>query len=250
MSSFPYLELTLRVLLFAGWSSFWPRQFVKKRLESRVGYRAYRLTYNAGTIFLLSWSLVYLYDRSHETVQLWDLHGYAWFLPLVYLIEGTGVFFLAACTQLGLHFWGFTKPPERYTLQTGGLYKVTRHPLYWSVFCFLFGHVLALGSGLALLYFVLLEAYNVLGVVFLENRALAKQLGEEFAEFHRRTSAVPFRALVQRKVRVERLSHPLRLVLAAIIFTAAVGLVHDTLLVAPLHWLSPVLDTFVANRRP
>src|SRR5438093_1454955 len=156
MASFaPYFELSLQVLAFALWSSLWPRRFLKGRIEPRVGFRAYRLFYNAGTIILFCSSFAYLTQHSNETAELWDLHGYVWFLPLVYAIETLGVFFLSACSQLGLSFWGLANPPPDRGLQTTGFYKITRHPLYWSVFCLLFGHMLVLGSALAVLYFVL-----------------------------------------------------------------------------------------------
>jgi uncharacterized membrane protein len=233
-----YLELTARVALFAFWSSFWPRQLIKRRLETLLGFRAYRVLYNLGTILLLGWSFAFLSQHSRETVQLWDLHGRAWFLPLIYLIEGAGVFFLAACTQLGLSFWGLRVPSSDGTLQRGGFYKITRHPLYWSVFCFLFGHLLALGSGLAVLYFVLLEVYNLVGVVVFENRALSKHFGREFTSFHAQTSALPFKAIVQGKARLRKSEIPVQLLLGAAAFTVLVALLHDRVFVSALRLLS------------
>ena len=248
----PYLELGARVALFAFWSSFWPRQSIKRRLETRVGFRAYRIFYNVGTILLLLWSFAFLSAHSRETVQLWDLHGNAWFLPLIYLIEGTGVFFLSACTQLGLSFWGLKNPTSDSSLQKGGFYKITRHPLYWSVFCFLFGHMLALGSGLAVLYFVLLELYNLLGVVIFENRALSRHFGQEFTNFHAQTSALPFKAMVQGKARLKRSEISLRLLLGAAAFTLLVALLHDRVLVGSLRLFSrsPPPPSLIAGRQP
>jgi uncharacterized membrane protein len=160
----------------------------------------------------------------------------------MYAIEGLGVFFLAACTQLGLSFWGLVDPPPDRGLQTGGFYKITRHPLYWSVFCLLFGHMLVFGSTLAVLYFVLMELYNVAGVIAFENRSLARRYGKAFAEFHAHTSTVPFKSLLQGKVRLLPGELPRGTVVASIAFTLIVAWLHAPLLVRVMYALPTLGD--------
>ncbi|MFM2418108.1 MAG: hypothetical protein RL385_2831, partial [Pseudomonadota bacterium] len=183
MFASPHLELAFRVGVFALWSSFWPRRRVKGLIEPRVGFRAYRMVYNLGTMGLLAWAYAYLVYKSPDTVQLWNLRGYMWFKPLVYGIEALGIFFLTSLVQFGLSFWGLTALPNTKGLHTGGFYKITRHPLYWAVFCLFFGHTLVLGTSLAVLFFVLMELYNVVGVIALENRALKRDFGPAFDAF-------------------------------------------------------------------
>jgi protein-S-isoprenylcysteine O-methyltransferase Ste14 len=231
MSDSPYLQLCAHVAAFAFWSSFWPREQIKGRIEPHVGFRAYRIFYNVGTIFLFVASFSQLVHASGATQRLWQLQGHVWFRPLIYGIEGLGVFFLSACTQLGLSFWGLRNPPVGGKLQTGGFYKITRHPLYWSVFFFLFGHMLVLGSSLAVLYFVLMELYNIAGVIAFENRSLAKQYGASFAAFHERVSTLPFLSLLRGKVTLSRGELPIGFVLGSVAFTAAVIMVHDPVIV-------------------
>jgi len=238
----PYLELTLHVIAFAIWSSFWPRPAIKGRLEPKLGFRAYRILYNLGTIALFCASFAYLAQHSRETAQLWNLRGYAWFRPLIYVIEGFGVFFLAACSQLGLSFWGLVDPPPDRGLQTGGYYKITRHPLYWSVFCLLFGHMLVFGSALAVLYFALMEAYNVAGVIAFENRALARRYGEAFAAFHARSSTVPFKSLLQGKLRLDPGELPRGAIAGSVAFTALVAWLHAPVLVPLMNALPTLAD--------
>lgn len=230
MSSSPYLELTLHVLAFGLWSSFWPRRAIKGCIEPLVGFRAYRIFYNTGTVVLFFMSFGYLAQHSAETPTLWNLRGYAWFRPLIYLINGVGVFFLAAVGHLGLSFWGLKNPPPDHGLQTTGFYKITRHPLYWSVFCLLFAHTLVFGSALAVLYFFSMELYNVLGVIFLENRGLAQHYGPQLTEFHARTSTLPFKAILQGRVALERGELKRRTFVSALLFTVLVGVLHAPLL--------------------
>lgn len=238
-----YLEMTLRVCAFGLWSSLWPRRALKGRIEPLVGFRAYRIFYNIGTIGLLVWAYAFLVYRSRDTPVLWDLHGYIWFKPLIYAVEGLGVFFLTAVVQFGLSFWGLKNAPDSLELHTDGFYKITRHPLYWSVFCLFFGHMLAMGTVLSVLFFVLMELYNVVGVIALENRALARQFGPAFAQFQARSSSVPFASLLAGRVRLSRGEIPLRWVIGALLFTCAVALLHDSLIVRPFTWLRPMLDS-------
>jgi uncharacterized membrane protein len=244
MVSSPYLEMTFRICVFALWSSGWPRRAVKSRLEPLVGFRAYRMFYNIGTIGLLVWAYAFLIYKSPETPELWNFRGYVWFKPLIYLIEGFGVFFLASLMQFGLSFWGLKCQPKTLALHTNGFYKITRHPLYWSVFCLFFGHMLVMGTGLAVLFFVLMELYNVVGVMAFENRALARQFGPAFEAFHASTSTVPFVSLLRGRVTLSRGELPLRWIAGSVVFTLVVAVVHDALLVRSFTLLRPVLDGF------
>ncbi|MDH5673005.1 MAG: NnrU family protein [Myxococcales bacterium] len=232
-----HIELTLSVLAFALWSSLWPRAAIKGRLEPKLGFRAYRIFYNIGTIALFCTSFAFLAQHSDQTPRLWDLRGYPWFRPLIYFIEGLGVFFLSASVQLGLSFWGLADPPPDRGLQTGGFYKITRHPLYWSVFCLLFGHLLVFGSTLALLYFVLMELYNVVGVIAFENRALAARFGRALDDFHRQSSTIPFWSLIRGRVSLGRNDLPRFAIAGSVVFTFLVAWLHDLVLVRLMHEL-------------
>jgi uncharacterized membrane protein len=234
--------MTLRICVFAFWSSFWPRSFVKRRLEPLVGFRAYRILYNIGTIGLLVWAYSFLVYRSPETPVLWSLHQYGWFKPLIYFIEGMGVFFLTALLQFGLSFWGLKEAPAAPALHTGGFYKITRHPLYWSVFCLFFGHMLVMGTTLSVLFFCGMELYNVVGVIALENRALARQFGGAFADFRVHTSSIPFASLLSGRVKLLPGELPLRWMLGSCMFTLVVAMLHDAWLVRPIILLRPILD--------
>jgi len=212
-----------------------------------VGFRAYRIFYNVGTILLFVASFSCLVEASPRTPQLWQFRGEAWFRPLIYAIQGLGVFFLAACTQLGLSFWGLAKPPPDRGLQVTGYYRITRHPLYWSVFCLLFGHMLVLGTALAVFYFVLMELYNIAGVIAFENRALARQYGTSFRAFHERVSTVPFLSLLRGKVKLERGDIPLGALLGSVVFTVIVALVHDPVILRLVYGLPNLAGLALAS---
>jgi uncharacterized membrane protein len=211
-------------------------------LEPVVGFKAYRIFYNTGTIALLVWAYAFLVYRSPETPVLWDLREHTWFKVAIYAIEALGVFFLTALVQFGLSFWGLRDAPSTPALHTIGFYKITRHPLYWSVFCLFFGHMLVMGTVLAVQFFVLMELYNVVGVIALENRSLARQFGSEFTRFRAQTSSIPFASLLDGRVKLSPGELPVRWLVGSCVFTLVVAVLHDAWLVRPLTALRPMLD--------
>lgn len=227
----PYLQMAGHTLLFCFWSSLWPRQFVKERLEPLVGFRTYRLFYVIGTVFLFGNTLLYLFQHSGQSAQLWNFTAIPGYRYILNTIGTIGIFFFFGTFSLGLSFWGLKNPPTEGGLQTGGYYKITRHPLYWSVFCLLLGHTLRLGSALAVLWFVLLETYNVFGVVVFENPGLKRQYGEEWVAFKNRVSTIPFLSLLRGDVKFEPGEFPTRRFVGAGVFAAIViFFLHDVLI--------------------
>ncbi len=240
MTESPYFWMFLHVAGFSVWSSLWPRQFLKRFFEPKIGYKAYRLFYNAGTIFLFGASLLHLFQHSPETARLWYWRDQAWFKPLMYTIESVGIFFMWGTAQLGISFWGFKNPPPDGNLQVRGYYKITRHPLYWSVFCLLFGHTLVLGSGLAVLYFLTMELYNVLGVILFENPSLSRQYGAAFDDYKRTVSTIPFLSILRGKVKLTKEDFPPKIFVGAGLFITFIILIHRPVIVFLVYTLPPL----------
>jgi len=189
--------MLLHVAAFAFWSSFWPRDFVKKRLEPVMGWVGYRFFYNFGVIFLLGASILYLAQKNPESIILWNLRGEPWFRPLIYILMALCVFFLYAVVPMGLSFWGLWKPPEKFELLQTGIYRVTRHPLYVAVFFMLLAKTLVFGTLIAVIWSVGLLAYNVLGVWYLETPSVRAHWGREFEEYEKRVHWFPFLSILQ-----------------------------------------------------
>ncbi|MBS2028484.1 MAG: isoprenylcysteine carboxylmethyltransferase family protein [Deltaproteobacteria bacterium] len=195
----PHLGMLLHVLAFSFWSSFWPRRFVKARLEPVTGWVAYRFFYVVGTVFLLGASVVYLAQRSPDGIVLWDLHSRAWFRPMIEVLFGLCVFFLYAAVPMGPSFFGLAKPPPKFFVLQSGIYRITRHPLYVAVFLMLVAKLLVFGTTVALIWSAGLFAYNVLGAMFLETPSARKHFGPEFDEYRARVHWFPFLSILRGK---------------------------------------------------
>ncbi len=192
-----HLGMLLHVAGFAFWSSFWPREFVRRRIEPHVGFVAYRLFYVFGVIFLFGASVLYLAQKNPEAVPLWNFHGRPWFKPLLYTLMGLCTVFLCGVAPMGPSFWGLGRPPAEMRLLTTGIYRVTRHPLYVSVFFFLLAKTLVFGSSIALIWSLGLLVYNVLGVWFFENPAARSKFGAAFDGYRDGTHWLPFWSILE-----------------------------------------------------
>ncbi len=236
-----YVHLTLAALLFSFWSSFWPRRFVKKPMEKRIGFRPYRLIYNFGCIFFFGAFLLYWFQNSPETPVLFDLSSRSWGEAIVYAVEGAAALFLLSVPMARLDFWGVKNPPsqsrsenkpenrsdEGPRLNTTGIYRISRHPMYWAVFLFLLGHAFWMGTALAYWGLFLMTAYLVLGVIFLEEPACRESFGAEFEEYRKRCSTVPFLSILRGREELRLSEFDPRHAAGLALFFIFVLLVHD-----------------------
>jgi protein-S-isoprenylcysteine O-methyltransferase Ste14 len=107
------------------------------------------------------------------------------YVGLVLLTLG-GVLRLAAVFVLGRRFTGIVAIQEGHRLETGGLYRVIRHPSYAGLLLFIAGYVLVFRCWLGLLLVVAMLAVLV-ARMNAEERLLESEFGEEYATYRRRT---------------------------------------------------------------
>jgi protein-S-isoprenylcysteine O-methyltransferase Ste14 len=107
--------------------------------------------------------------------------------PLAYLLEAVGLLVaVAAALNLGNALTPLPSPREGGALQTGGLYRYVRHPLYTGVLVWGTGFVLAFPGPWRLLLFAML-------CVFFSKKARYEEalLRERFAEYAHYTERTP-----------------------------------------------------------
>ncbi len=163
---------------------YWPRFFAW-----------YRLAYNLVSLFLLVlWYFLpkpqgYLYQLASPfslvfyAVQLACVIGF-----LLALSDFSGGEFLGV--RQVIRFLKERKVPQRdenYDLNTGGMYRICRHPLYFfSIGFFLFIPEMSVSSALITLWLIF---YFYIGSVFEEKR-LIKIFGKEYMEYRRSVSRI------------------------------------------------------------
>jgi uncharacterized membrane protein len=118
-------------------------------------------------------------------------------------------------------------------LEPRGVLRITRHPMNMGLA--LFGLVHMVGNG-ALGDVVFFSTFVIVGVfgAYHQDARFAREKGEEFADFRRRTSVLPFGAILLRRTTFEPSELPWPMVAIAIIAWGAVAFFHGELFGAPL----------------
>jgi protein-S-isoprenylcysteine O-methyltransferase Ste14 len=131
--------------------------------------------------FLLAWLPAYT-DRC----DLWTIDGdTVRYLGLALFVIGS-VLRVAAVFVLGRRFSGLVAIQEGHELETGGLYRVIRHPSYLGLLLGLFGWALVFRSGIGVLVSLLLIP-PLVARMNSEESLLESEFGDRYADYRRRT---------------------------------------------------------------
>jgi protein-S-isoprenylcysteine O-methyltransferase Ste14 len=137
--------------------------------------------------FLLGWLPAYT-DR-HE---IWTIDGDAVrYLGLALFVVGC-ILRVGAVFVLGRRFSGLVAIQEGHELETGGLYRMIRHPSYLGLLLGLFGWALVFRSAIGVLVSLLLVP-PLVARMNSEEALLESEFGERYSAYRRRTwRLVPF----------------------------------------------------------
>ena len=160
-------------------------------LVARLGERAYRGAFSLASLAGLVW-MIYAYRRA-PAIELW---GQPLSLrPLVFALVFVAVLFVV----IGLSSPGPTSVGAEGKLAQGeaavrGVTRITRHPFLWGVALWAFGHLLVNGDVASVLLFGTLLLLALAGTAAIDAKR-RRRYGEQWQQFARRTSDVPFAAI-------------------------------------------------------
>ncbi len=188
-----FLLILLACALYGGLHSLLAAPAVKAWAARSLGWwggRGYRLGFNL-------WALVSLAPLALLGARLPDAPlyrlGFPWLLlPLALQASGAllalvGVLQTGALGFMGVDALRPERAPRPATLQTGGLYRWVRHPLYTGTLLVLWAQPQMSANSLALA--LGLTVYLGVGVYF-EERKLLREFGAAYADYRRRTPAL------------------------------------------------------------
>ena len=131
--------------------------------------------------FVLAWLPAYTDRRDIGTID-GDAVRY---LGLALFVVGN-VLRVGAVFVLGRRFSGLVAVQEGHELETGGLYRVIRHPSYLGLLLGLFGWALVFRSAIGVLVSLLLFP-PLVARMNSEEALLESEFGERYSEYRRRT---------------------------------------------------------------
>ncbi|RYG67285.1 hypothetical protein EON64_07790 [archaeon] len=161
--------------------------------EQIVGARVWRYVFALTSLPLALSVIVYFVNHRYDGLQLWDVrdqpyvHGIVWIMSLLsflFLYPSTfSLLEVAAVEEPQLHLW------------ETGVMRITRHPQMVGQLLWCAAHTLYIGNSVACAASAVLCAHHLFAV-WNGDRRLRDRHGERAQELMKRTSIVPFAAIL------------------------------------------------------
>ncbi|CAN4095032.1 unnamed protein product [Withania somnifera] len=157
--------------------------------EELIGERAFRVLFAGISVPLAVSTIVYFINHRYDGVQLWQLNSIAGIHELVWFSSFISFFFLYPSTFNLLEVAAVDKP--KMHLWETGIMRITRHPqVIWCL-----AHTLWIGNSVAVAASVGLIGHHLFGA-WNGDRRLAIRYGGAFEVVKKRTSVIPFAAIL------------------------------------------------------
>ncbi|GER33233.1 15-cis-zeta-carotene isomerase [Striga asiatica] len=161
--------------------------------EKVIGERAFRVLFAGISLPLAVSTVVYFINHRYDGVQLWQLqsvpglHEFLWFANFIsFLLLYPSTFNLlevAAVDKPKMHLW------------ETGIMRITRHPQMVGQVIWCLAHTVWIGNSVAVAASLGLIGHHLFGV-WNGDRRLSIRYGEAFEVVKKRTSVVPFAAIL------------------------------------------------------
>ncbi len=224
-------EMTLALAAFFASHVVPARPAVRRSLQAHLGGAAYGVIYSAVSLAVLAWLIVAARHAPH--IQLWDFE--LWQLWVPNLVMPFVCLFIAFGVAAPNPFSFAGRRSASFDADRPGVAGITRHPLLWAITLWALAHMAPNGDLAHVLLFGLFADFGAVGMTALDNRK-RKQWGETlWAERAAKTSAFPFAALLEGRVRFRELRlDPWRAVAALALYATLIAAHPYAIGVSPL----------------
>ncbi|CAN4095031.1 unnamed protein product [Withania somnifera] len=161
--------------------------------EELIGERAFRVLFAGISVPLAVSTIVYFINHRYDGVQLWQLNSIAGIHELVWFSSFISFFFLYPSTFNLLEVAAVDKP--KMHLWETGIMRITRHPQLVGQVIWCLAHTLWIGNSVAVAASVGLIGHHLFGA-WNGDRRLAIRYGGAFEVVKKRTSVIPFAAIL------------------------------------------------------
>ncbi|KAM3750499.1 hypothetical protein ACB098_04G041000 [Castanea mollissima] len=161
--------------------------------EKLIGERAFRVLFAGTSLPLAVSTVVYFINHRYDGLQLWQLQSVPGLHQLVWLSNFISFFFLYPSTFNLLEVAAVEKP--KMHLWETGIMRITRHPQMVGQVMWCLAHTIWIGNSVAVAASLGLIGHHLFGV-WNGDRRLAIRYGEAFEDVKRRTSVIPFAAIL------------------------------------------------------
>ena len=140
---------------------------------------------------------VMAYNDAPRLAYLWNLDPRLYWAPKLLMLPAFMLLaggLLGGATQTAAALRGCAEDPARLAKLTGGMNRVTRHPVQWAIALWAASHIVANGDAVSVVFFAAFLLLSLVGAVFAD-RKKAAAFGEDWQAFAAATSHLPFAAI-------------------------------------------------------
>ncbi|MGK7917020.1 MAG: NnrU family protein [Prochloraceae cyanobacterium] len=161
--------------------------------EDKIGPRLYRVLFALVSIPLAVILIIYFFNHRYDGLQLWQLQSIAEIKTVVWLLSAISFIFLYPATFNLLEIAAIEKPQVH--LYETGIIRISRHPQMVGQIIWCIAHTLWIGTSFTLVTSLGLVAHHLFAVWHGDLR-LEHRYGDAFCKLKKRTSIVPFLAII------------------------------------------------------
>jgi uncharacterized membrane protein len=195
---------------------------IRKNLVAKLGILPFRGVYSVVSFLTLGPASVLWWQNRHLGAVLWEFNPWVERgIALVLMLFAIEFLVLMLANPSPASMLPGNNEPR-------GILRVTRHPMNMGLALFGLTHLLANGAVGDVAFFGSFFVLGVVGPFHLDAR-LKKTRGEDFAEFCRQTSVIPFVAILRGRTTFRADEIPFPLFLIAIVAYVALVIFHGSL---------------------
>ena len=180
---------------------------IRESLVAKLGQWPFRGLYSLVSFLTLGPAAVLWWQNRHLGPVLWEFNPW--------VERGIALVLMLFAIELIVLMLANPSPASMMpgSYEPRGILRVTRHPMNMGFALFGLAHMLANGTVGDIAFFGSFFVIGIVGPYHLDAR-LKKERGEDFAEFCRQTSVIPFVAILRgrTKFRADEISFPLFLI--------------------------------------
>ncbi|KAL5542871.1 hypothetical protein UlMin_010581 [Ulmus minor] len=191
LSDSPEVVMLILIIIFATVHSGLAN--LRDMGEKLIGERAFRVLFAGTSLPLAVSTIVYFINHRYDGEQLWQLQSVPGVHQLVWLSSFISFFFLYPSTFNLLEVAAVDKP--KMHLWETGIMRITRHPQMVGQVIWCIAHTIWIGNSVAVAASLGLIGHHLFGA-WNGDRRLAIRYGENFEDVKRRTSIIPFAAIL------------------------------------------------------
>lgn len=184
-----FAELWIAIVVFVAAHSLPSMKPLRSRLVARLGERGYIAGYSVLSVVLTAWLIAAV--RGAPVVELWPMTVPAMWITAAAMFVSGWLLVVGLTTPNTLSIRVRT---GRFDPARPGLLVVTRHPIFWALALWAFGHLVSNGDLATAVFFGLAGLFSVGGTFILDVRRKREMGLEAWRAATMNAPRVPFSA--------------------------------------------------------